>query len=1045
MSRGADTFEEQIVDTFTYDEFQQFTDIVENASGTDYMPVSDASDGLPYDPDTLTDKLDDWSELGVVELDNGEYRVTKDGHIAFGLYGEEDESFFDPGNMATPDIDIDHLYDHLSAAAGRGTVLESRLDPPSENGDRTESAIPEDTSGPAYVITQYIAEHGETEKAELWDALDVSDRTITRTLFDLEDNGIIDENGSATYDVPDEIRDALNQRTDTDTAYDVPAGWTDLLNAAMDNVYSNSDDTTETDNTAAVLAGKVEKPADTEILLTLIDTLQDGGTISDAVERSGYSHTMVNTRYEWLEGAGLVSKDGKKRWVTYTVHDGAEQVIDDILSDDTVSEDTYDDIAHETSSTAEGLTENQQIIRSYVAEHGQVSKDMLQDDLDLSNREIGQNLRYLRESGELEATGDRYRVPGTSTDGLDDTAAEWDDIDVDGLREVLQNSLTRQLFEDGTELLTAPDGSKKQVVRELDLSQTAVDNHYARLADTGVFERSGPTNDPTYEINDAAKALYDTVRSEGWEEAMDTLHDHSSYPAAFDSREEWDTFLTFVETFRKDGSVKQAEASMDISYLTAKRRYDTFEDRGFFDQEGWATSLEYHVNDDAIADFADAVERETLPSMIAAAVETAEDVDTYLTVQKEKDTVMWEMEEIPEELDIVPQWEELLGFGYAAADDSYWKGAEDEIGLTRGSLKRRLETLEEKGVVQEDSDRGTFVFDKSLKPVFDRYRDDGKIFFDPDQLAFDDLDQATLFDTVMDEYDHLADVFDDETELEYLLEFAEVGTQTRRGIRTVAREQDIDQSEVQEYYDTLEEKGVLDRSSTSQQLIFDETVKDLLETYADLDDHPNGALQFRDIDALRENREMMQELEETEEPDQGMTDHAAAFTDYSTMKDEMDADGPSRADDRYSQDQDHAQDNPPLSESNPAELVDRTRFGDISGQDLETLEAALEGAVTDADRSDIDSFTATTNQWFESNDLNLYLSSPRNRESSYVMLPVETDGPMHIEKEEYDRFMDQHTDLTVDDDHLLLFDYDAAEVSSFGLTPARDILGTLPV
>ncbi len=649
--------------------------------------------------------------------------------------------------------------------------------------------------------------------------------------------------------------DSWNGYQDT-AVYNKAVRNADVLSSRLNDALSPDED--YLDEKVSELLPELNTEQDLEIAHTLVTTLADGGTKADAIDELDYSANTVQSRYDVLADAGLVSRnDGS--W-SYTVKHGTGDVLRKLadrapLTDVKLDERDLDiletalphlatgasvkDIAEDIDEIGyqsvlwrfrekyeeAGLIEADGLTRSATddlytlvgtsvvktaepaggpaeAEHDWFDSErqkhyflalagVFQDGgtqadvaelLDVTSQTVGNHYRELEERGAFVRDGHDYTV---STDWLDEFADEiedvhldrridiasdtgellkqflnsadvtidvdidevdWSDIDVDELYEALQNEYTQKVFENGVEILSQDGATRQQIIDASDVSRDAVDRHYKRLEELGVFDSTDAGPSLEYEVSPAAEKLYTVLQEGGWEGVRDELDELISYPVCFDSGEQWDVFTEIASSLRQHELMKDVEERRDdLDYHDVKQVFDSAVREGFLSRDGPNYRPEYTIHFDRMAEegILEDVERGTLQAVAATGTENAEHLQRFVDGYEQTNIDFrdrWEADELPENL-ILPQWQELLA---VARSTALWDGTIDDstTWLDCGwmSLEKRLERLPDNAVSIGPENEEISLKDREVavhprfQSVLESFSD--RLLFDPEDVTY---------------------------------------------------------------------------------------------------------------------------------------------------------------------------------------------------------------------------------------------------------------------------------------------------------------------
>jgi DNA-binding HxlR family transcriptional regulator len=203
--------------------------------------------------------------------------------------------------------------------------------------------------------------------------------------------------------------------------------------------------------------------------------------------------------------------------------------------------DPVDPTTADTGNTDTDSQDNRAIIRDYIAEHGEVTKNELRVNLELGNRVIGQNLRHLREDGAIvEPRADTYQPADTDT-GKPPATGGTEETDDTGGPELLRDRSVEEIMDgrmityierrktqlddkqghpeqqqdDGTDRVQAVREEKQQIMTEEDDDPLlAQDGQSAMEQDQTVRERTGD------ERQSGARQAGDTGRGQALHDAF---------------------------------------------------------------------------------------------------------------------------------------------------------------------------------------------------------------------------------------------------------------------------------------------------------------------------------------------------------------------------------------------------------------------------------------------------------------------------------------------------------------------------------------------
>ncbi len=590
---------------------------------------------------------------------------------------------------------------------------------------------------------------------------------------------------------------------------------------------------------------------------------------------------------------------------------------------------------------------------------GYDSIDDLADDIGTGYQRAYDRKERLADPGvvQTEGAGPATRYYGTAA--LDRVYDAFKDYPVDRIQEIGRSLQTAQRT---AALVHAADTSAPGIAEETRSDRQRINQLMPELEDAGLvdiadtygvtFSLTGDVGVPTREF---IYGVADPAAPQGYADQVEEqlLERFPGQDAARDA-------VTIAAVLLNGGKLSDAEEFLDISYNTALNRLDDLLiGPGLVEKEGGGRFTEYHLDQD----FADDVQRYLEVYEPAAAlqlgstqVRQVED-DTALRTRIALNTPGHTLAggaEVPDPFDIWPQLDEFMAVAHSAATDSTISHVKDLLGTSRGAVKDRLSTLEEKGALKAETHEtgASFIFSEEVRPVVAEYADQYAIPMD--RLAFRDMEEVWR-----------EDLFEDDTLYEDMLDFATISIESG-GIASFRRRHGLDQEEAKYRFERLVDRGVLRRSSSSREFLFDQEVRPLLRLAADridpdveADIDPMDHLRFRDLENF--GRSEYQDREENSAP-QEMT-----FRDY-------DGGGDTGGDPTP---------NGGVREVSPDGRLDAVEYFSIE-------DGAAEGLIEDVDRAvqGADDPVAAADRRVGDD---VYVVEPRNVESSVVAM-VASDG-----------------------------------------------------
>lgn len=736
-------------------------------------------------------------------------------------------------------------------------------------------------------------------------------------------------------------------------------------------------------------------------VLRTIGTAPDGyGNLSAIADDHDLGQGTVYTRKDALVDAGLVEAEGATRARTYFPTDTALDLLDRLPE---VPDEDLEDVAralqspqriaifqHADGRTAAGIAD---AIGEAPSRVRQVLPDLREVDL---VEEDGRATAYRLTPSVGEPTRELVAAVA-DINGIDRSApadtgrddpeprdgGEGADLDPDALDALAANDdLGPETKHRVLAYVAANDGATRgELYDALDLSNRGIGQGLRFLDDDGYISRDGDTVTPTAR----GASAYDRAAGSaaGQEPVVDRLR------ARFPDEDAAADAVAMAAVLGNGGSMQDVAEVLDVTAQTASRRFeDRLLEEGLASREGRGWHTSYSIDADLMGDVQRYLEVHEPATALEIAALTAREVDeeTGLRTRMALEMPVRDLGDgdLPDRFDIWPQLDEYLVFAKTASEDGALARAGDYLDHSRNAVKKRLDTLEEKGVLKADigeHDTG-FVFDPEMRPVIEAYANDYGI--DTDRIRFGGVAEAWV-----------DDLFADREGYEALLDLVEVAVDGG-GVRTLARRKDVAREDAQEMYERLEDRGLVTRASSGRGFLFDESLRPLLgmvEDRIDIDDEygpgdrsPVDAVRFRDLDQLAANRERMEEADEEDDPAPN-----GGFRSY---------DGGTGG---------GAGDPAPNGRGPaPDRRLDRIDLHRLSDRDLDDLAAEIDEAVDDAE----DPVAAA-----DEVDDEVYAAAPTNTASSIVSLPTHRGMNFRMDGDRYRRAVGDIDDL---DDLILL-------------------------